>query len=355
MKAVISEYDRERVERDWQLWWNHELDRPIVVIERLEGYDVAPELIPDVVKHVVDLPLEMPVERILDFYEGILQRTRYYGDAFPRWYPDFGPGVLAAFIGAEPEVVDHSVWYAPLAEGSINDLLLSPDPDNYWWQKVRNLTEAGVNRFGRNAVVGFVDLGGNLDILASVFNSEDLLMALLQQPDDVERVSREITGLWLNYYRDLSAVIASAGAGSTAWAQMWAPGSFYMLQSDFSIMISPAMFEKFVIPDLAECSEQIEYPFYHLDGPGALRHLDSLLSLERLRGIQWIPGAGAPPPEAWLPELKRIRDAGKLCQVYVSPEGARTIVRELGGKGFCFVIFEGVGHEDAESFLKTLN
>ncbi len=354
MNMRFSAEDRDRLQLDWQKWWNHELDRPMVVIERLEGYDTAPELIPDVVKHVVDLPLEMPVEEVVDFYADILERTRYYGDAFPRWYPDFGPGVLAAFIGAKLEVIDHSVWYAPLAEGSVNELQLTPDPDNRWWQRVRNLTEAGVNRFGRNAVVGYVDLGGNLDILASVFNSEDLLMALMQQPDDVERVSREITGLWLDYYRELNSIIAPAGAGSTAWAQMWAPGSFYMLQSDFSIMISPVMFEQYVLPDLHACCDQIEYPFYHLDGPGALRHLDPLLSLEHLRGIQWIPGAGAPPPEAWLPELKRIRDAGKLCQVYVTPEGAQTIVSELGGKGFCFVIFEGVGHEDAENLITAL-
>jgi hypothetical protein len=66
-----------------------------------------------------------------------------------------------------------------------------------------------------------------------------------------------------------------------------------------------------------------------------------LLAIERLRGIQLIPGDGAPPPEEWLPLLKRIRDAGKLCQVCVTPEGALKIARELGGKGFAFCIGNG--------------
>ena len=39
--------------------------------------------------------------------------------------------------------------------------------------------------------------------------------------------------------------------------------------------------------------------------------------------------------------LKRIRDGGKLCQVYVTPEGALKIARELGGKGFAFCIGNG--------------
>ncbi len=53
--------------------------------------------------------------------------------------------------------------------------------------------------------------------------------------------------------------------------------------------------------------------------------------------------------------LKRIRDAGKLCQVYVSNQGARTIARELGGRGFAFYIMSFIGSRDeADSFLRVL-
>jgi hypothetical protein len=87
---------------------------------------------------------------------------------------------------------------------------------------------------------------------------------------------------------------------------------------------------------------------------GQIRHLDMLLSLERLRGIQWIPGDGQPPPEEWLPLLKRIRDAGKLCQLYVSPEGARTITRELGGRGFAFYILQTMSRAEADGYLQDI-
>ena len=59
-----------------------------------------------------------------------------------------------------------------------------------------------------------------------------------------------------------------------------------------------------------------------------------------------------------MPLLKRIRDGGKLCQVFVSPEGARTVVKHLGGRGFLLVIEhsgqEFVDPERAQAFLKTL-
>lgn len=129
-----------------------------------------------------------------------------------------------------------------------------------------------------------------------------------------------------------------------------------MLQSDFAYMISPSMFTRFVLPDLNACCEKMEHAFYHLDGVGQIVHLESLLALPRLRGIQWVPGYDKPPCEEWLPLLARIRAAGKLCQVTVTPQGALEIVKALGGKGFCFVIDEPpLTPAEGEAFLQEMN
>jgi 5-methyltetrahydrofolate--homocysteine methyltransferase len=127
-----------------------------------------------------------------------------------------------------------------------------------------------------------------------------------------------------------------------------------MLQSDVAYMISPRMFERFVLPDLAACCDAIPYPFYHMDGKGQIPHLEMLLSLPRLRGIQWIPGEGAAPPEAWLPLLQRIRAAGKLCQLYVTADGALEIARALGGAGFAFFINDDLTAAEAADFLAAM-
>jgi hypothetical protein len=52
--------------------------------------------------------------------------------------------------------------------------------------------------------------------------------------------------------------------------------------------------------------------------------------------------------------LQRIREAGKLCQLYVSPEGARTIVRELGGRGFALYVTQMMNQDEAADFLRLL-
>jgi hypothetical protein len=100
------------------------------------------------------------------------------------------------------------------------------------------------------------------------------------------------------------------------------------------------MFERYVLPDITTLCEHIDMPVYHLDGKGQLRHLEMLLSIDKLKGIQWVPGDGQPTADQWPEVLKKIRDHGKLCQVFVTPEGAKRIKAELGGKGFIFEILD---------------
>ena len=92
------------------------------------------------------------------------------------------------------------------------------------------------------------------------------------------------------------------------------PDRGYMLQSDVSYMISPKMFERFVLPDLKMRCNAMDYAFFHMDGKGQLPHLEHLLSLDRLRGIQWQPGDGEPMAEEW-PEAFPASQRENFCQL----------------------------------------
>jgi hypothetical protein len=102
-------------------------------------------------------------------------------------------------------------------------------------------------------------------------------------------------------------------------------------QNDFSCMISPAMFETFCWQDNLECCNHVDHSIYHLDGPGAVRHVPLLLRLERLNCIQWIQGVGSPLPSQWLDLLRRIQSGGKSVQLYYGKNhgDAADLKREL--------------------------
>jgi hypothetical protein len=77
----------------------------------------------------------------------------------------------------------------------------------------------------------------------------------------------------------------------------------------------------------------VDRSIYHLDGPGSLKHLDSLLALPELDGIQWVPGAGSAPMSEWIELLQKIQKAGKKLLIICEKHEVEKIVRELKPEG----------------------
>jgi 5-methyltetrahydrofolate--homocysteine methyltransferase len=156
----------------------------------------------------------------------------------------------------------------------------------------------------------------------------------------------EINQAWYDCWQACVEVTHQAG-GYFFWMGIWSDLPATDLQSDFSIMLAPDMFDDYFLPFIAEQTEMVPRTIYHLDGPGAIRHLDSLLDLPNLDGIQWVPGAGAKPAVEWIPLLKRIQEAGKLVYVYCESTHVQTLLEELSPAGLMLVV------EGCSSLLET--
>jgi hypothetical protein len=342
----------ETVRQNWAAWWSGELGRALVVLECIEPQDAG-------TPHYASTFLgnygpNKDGKELLELFRPRLEATYYLGEAFPRFWPNFGPGIVAAFAGCGLQAVPDTTWFAPVAIRTISDLHVERQAANPWWQQVAALTRAAIECWGEQLSIGFTDLGGNLDILAHLRGTQRLLLDMIDDPQEIERLVSETHKLWLECYEALYA-ITCLGQGITSWGPCWSPTRGYLLQSDFAYMISPRMYERFVLPDIYACCEALDYPFYHLDGRGQLPHLDMLLSLRHLRGIQWVPGDGQPPAEHWLPLIQRIQKSGKLCQVYVSTQGTLSILRELGGKGLCLVVNETLTPGEGQALLEEIH
>jgi hypothetical protein len=132
------------------------------------------------------------------------------------------------------------------------------------------------------------------------------------------------------------------------------------LQCDFSAMIGPEMFGEFMVPVLDEMTRRLDYSMYHWDGPGAIPHLDHLLSIENLDIIQWTPGAGEPPTwdKVWWPLYHRCFDGGKKVDISASSiEQLAPLKKEFGPNVKNFHIGYGAeskqAGEDALAFIES--
>jgi len=135
---------------------------------------------------------------------------------------------------------------------------------------------------------------------------------------------------------------------------LWADGKLQQLQADLSVMISPELFEAFVLPDLDEACNWLDYSIYHLDGQEQIRHLDMLLSIRKLNAIQWTHVAGQPEITRFIPVFQRIQSAGKgLILFPESLRQAEELHDVLKPQGLYLITSTG-GESEANAYLRLV-
>lgn len=287
-----------------------------------------------------------------------MSRTFFGGVAAPVFNANIGgPGSLGLFLGAEGHADGETVWYEPCISDPESHPPVRFDRENVWWRKHADMIDEALHLSDGRYLVGAPDLIENIDALAQLRGSQETLMDLLERPGWVERSLRDINRAYFECFDALWERLRDPWGGNFFTAfQLWGPGKTAKVQCDFSCMISPAMFQQFVVPPLAEQCAWLDYPMYHLDGTQAIKHLDALLEIESIRAIEWTPQAGLPrggSPE-WYPLYRRIKDAGKSVQaVEVDPAYVLPLIDAVGPDGL-FVITETKSESEARALLEQV-
>jgi hypothetical protein len=270
--------------------------------------------------------------------EATLNQTAYLGEAFPFFAPEIGPGSMALYLGSEPAFDKATVWYNPIWDSLERPPALRYDPDNRYLELNRRLIRESLRRGEGKYLTTLPDIIENLDVVASLRGTEPLLTDLLDYPDSVHSAQRQVLDLFFRYYDEVYDAVApkTPGGGLASLFQVWGPGRVAKVQCDFVAMISPRTFDEFVAPYLDAQCNRLDYSVYHLDGPNAICHVDSLLHIPKLNAIQWTPGAafeGVGSPR-WFDLYARIKAGGKgLLLLDVRPHEVEPLVRELGPEG----------------------
>ena len=77
---------------------------------------------------------------------------------------------------------------------------------------------------------------------------------------------------------------------------------------------------------------------FHLDGPGAARHIDALLEIPGLDAIQFTPGAGTPSALAWVDMFRKIQSKGRSLLAIVPAEEALELSEALSPQGLALLV-----------------
>lgn len=293
----------------------------------------------------VDWGLELALKRI--------ESQRYHGVAMPYHWPDWGASTFAGVLGAQMEMVrTETFWARPVCERLEDVLALGLEGENAFGRTVQAMTRRSIACSADHHFVACYPMVGIADILAGLFGTEKLLLGMVEQPEGVQRAMEHLTRLWLEEFDRVCTLIEAAGnPGHMTWMAIWAPGRACATQEDFSYMISDAMFRRYCLPPLETLVDALDYAMYHLDGAGALSHLDTLLGIKRLRAIQWVPGAGRERVAPWYEVIRRVLDGGKSVEVFARPEEVADLVEEVGARGLLIHCGE-VREEQAQRLLE---
>jgi len=324
--------DFERVKDVWRHFWNGEMVRRPVVVAQVS----RPGRSPGNPGHLRYLRANTRRwEEQLAAIDGWLEDTVFLAEAVPHFSPDHGPDQFACFYGGR---LEHSAdspetnWVHPFVDGRWEAVLpLRLDREGSVWTSVMGLSRRLAEHARGRYLVGACDLHSNLDTLLAMRGGEGLCMDLIEQPEAIGAAMADVRQAYPVVYDELyRAGGMSAETGSIGWIPFWSDGRFATIQCDALCMISPQISRKIVLPALEEEAEFLDHCVLHFDGPGALPHLDDVLSIKAIDAIQWVPGDGQKPMREWIDVLQRCQAAGKAVQVYgVNPEHVRQLHRIL--------------------------
>jgi len=331
--------DIEDAKNRLEAWWDHEIiDRPTISyyfpqnegsIARIFsiiffGWDLAQN--PD------------GIEEVISDYEKHLQYVNFGGESIPSFIPYYGAGIMAAVFGVIPKFHSRTVWFnRPTSPNDIVALLedVKLNANNEWYSRLLRVTEYAAKHSQGNYQISMTDLGGILDVLSSFLGPREIILTMKRRPDIIDTCRAILLEKTLKVYDDLQNIVSKYNDGCNSWMNIWSKKRWYPIQCDFCAMLNPKWFKRFALPDIIAQAAHMDYSIYHLDGPNALIHLDDLLSIPELTGIQWVPGDGREPMghEKWYPIYKKIQAAGKNIVNTVTPSRLSTLYRNFDPKG----------------------
>lgn len=328
---LLYKPDFEECRAYWTGFWEHPAEtRPALLY---------PEVKPGVCPGQLPNPIILVEGEIDDFCDRL---ERYYDthelsqDMMPGMPICFGADHFSALLGAHltVDVANNTTWIEPFVK-EWDTCRLKVDWNNKIAQRTLECIAKIRQRFDGKIIISPPHLQGNLDALSAIRGVQPLLYDLVDCPEKIHSALDQVNQAFVEVVDVFRREFDTAKWGSVNRHGLYQPGFSGLLQSDFSCMINPDMFAEFVVPSLTVEAETVDYAEYHLDGPGAIVHAEAICAIEKIKVIQWQPGA-ALLNEDWRELHLRIDRCG-CGQYFFRPDAelCRWIMETLTHRNAC--------------------
>lgn len=346
--------DFERSEERYIAFWERSvIDRPLACFQFLSE---NPKPVPEK-KYSTHRERWLDVEFRAEQKAIELGNYEYLGDALPVAWPNMGPEIFSVWCGCGYDYGERTTWTEPCVfDWEADYAKASFDPAHPLFKLTDRFTDLLLERAKGRFIVGLTDFHPGGDHIAALRDPAVLAVDMIENVEWVKRKLEDSAVEYRQAYDHFFKKLTAADMPITSWTQLIHRGRYYIPSNDFSCMISPAMFEDVFLPGIVEECRFYERSIYHLDGPGALKHLDALLAIEELDAVQWVPGAGNEGFTRWIDVYRRIQRAGKALQIAsITVDEMDALFENLTPEGVFISGFSGVrDREHAAEILTRL-
>ena len=346
--------DYDATKRRMDAFWEREIiDRPIVQFSLSKPPE---ECVPVPVSHHAT-----PAERWLDT-EFLVETTladmanrEFLGDTLPMVMPNLGPEIFSSFYGCPIHFSDVGTsWSDPILHDWADADKLQLDWNHPYLHKLVEMTDALIEAGKDTFITGMTDWHPGGDAIAAFRDPQNLALDMVTHRDEVVALLKRLEADYFRVYDLFYHQLKAVGLPTTTWINLLADGRYYVPSNDFSCMISPAMFQEVFLPGIANECRFYEHSIYHLDGPGALRHLDALLSIPELDAIQWVFGAGNEGFHRWVAVYQHIQAAHKGVEVICDYAEIPAVIETLDPHGLFLRVDDVPSREAGLDLIKRL-
>jgi len=167
------------------------------------------------------------------------------------------PMTMAAYLGGKVNFGENTVWIDPVID-NWQDFRIVFDENNYWVRQSRKLIECQLRECSGNLLLWLPDFGDALTVFSLLRGVENLLTDLIEIPGIIKDRIEDFVEAWIDAHSFFHSLYRQVLPGDCCWL-LWAPGKTYVCQCDFSTMISPSMFEEFVVPEIRALGKYLDY------------------------------------------------------------------------------------------------
>ena len=346
-----SKPDYEQAQKRIDAFWNHEeTDRPMVLMNYPKQTAKPFKNKQHASSKDYWLDIEYRAEEALHYAEN----TVYCAESMPVYYPNLGPEILSVWAGCEIVFEKTTVWTEPcISDWTTENAVISMDHPMF--KTLEKFTRILLEKAKGNFIVGLTDFHPGGDHLSALRDAEKLLVDMLEVPDIIKAKLVSSYKEYFEVYDYFVKILKEANMPIATWLQITSQTTMYVPSNDFSCMISSEMFNEFFLEGIRDECRHYKKSIYHLDGPGALQHLDSLLEIPELNALQWVPGAGNEWVMPWLDVFKKALKAEKSIIVYPQNiEDLHFLKEHLPSKGLCIQMWNVGNQENADDLMKII-